>query len=228
MRRLAVGVVVLLVLLVVGDRVAVRVADRVLASQLQSQLGTRPTVHVAGFPFLTQALRGRYDDVQVRAAHVPRGTVTVTSFRSSLQGVRVPLPDALRGDVRSVPVRHLTATGVVPYADIAAALGQRDLTLMPDASGLRLGGTVRVAGSPVAGSARVDVRLQGDELVLAPHDLQVGGVPISGALAEQVLGGLDLRVPLRGLPYGVRLSRVQAGPDGIVVAGAADDVVLRR
>lgn len=228
MRRLLVGLAVLVVLLVVGDRVAARIADRVLASQLRSQLGATPTVHVAGFPFLTQALRGRYDELQVTAPRVPRGAVTLTDFRATLRGAQVPLGAALRREVTAVPVARLTATGVVPYAEVEQALRGRPVQLVPDAQGLGLAGTVRVAGQDVSGSARAEVRLDGDELVVTPRDVRVAGVPVSGAVQTLVAQRLALHVQLRDLPYGVRLSGVRAGPTGIVVDGAADDTVLRR
>ena len=65
-----VAAVVLLLLVVTGvvvDRVAVGFAEREVAEQLAAQeaLSGEPDVDVRGFPFLTQALAGRYEEVRI-------------------------------------------------------------------------------------------------------------------------------------------------------------------
>lgn len=215
-------------LLVVGDRVAAQVAGRVVARGLAGELGGTPRVQVRGVPFLTQAAAGRYRDVQVGAGRVARGTVVLQSFTARLRGVRLPPGDALHGRVDAVPVDHLAVTGVLAYADLERLAGTPGLRLRPDPGGVRVSGRLRVLGLEVDASAVSTVRLDGDTLVVRATDVQVGGIRAVGAVATALAGRLDLRVPLRGLPYGVRVTAVQPGPQGVTVSGSADDVVLRR
>ncbi len=67
MRGLLILLVVFGCLLVVADRVAVAVAQDRVADRIAEQGGLPgpPVVDITGFPFLTQALSGRYDDVRI-------------------------------------------------------------------------------------------------------------------------------------------------------------------
>ena len=60
---------VLAALLAAADRYLVHLAERTVAEQAQASadLRTRPTVTIHGFPFLTQAVRGRYARIDVSA-----------------------------------------------------------------------------------------------------------------------------------------------------------------
>lgn len=227
MRKLLVAVLVLAALLVVGDRLAARAADRALADQLVGQLGVRPSVDVSGFPFLTQVVQGQYDDIEVRAANVRRGGVSLQSFTASLSGAQLPLADAVRGSVSAIPVRRLAASAVVSYAELARLAG-KDVTVTADPAGVRVTGTFRVLGQDVSASAVSAVSLRGNHLVVRAGGLQVEGITATGVLGRALAGKLDLDLPLPALPYGVQLSAVQTGPAGVTVAGAASDVVLRR
>ena len=227
MRRLLIVLLVLAALLVVTDRVAEHVAARELATQLSGQIGSRPTVELGGFPFLTQAVAGRYDEVRVHAAQVERSGVSLTGVSAALAGVQVPLGDVVRGDVDAVPVRRLTLTAVLPYAELARLAGN-GLTLTPDPQGVRVSGTLRVLGQDVSASAVSSLTLKGDEVEVRAGDLEVAGVRATGALARALSGRLDFDVRLPTLPYDIRLSAVQPGPAGIAVSGTASDVVLHR
>ena len=64
--------VTVLALLVVADRVGASVAANVAERQLtkQAAFSQSPSVQINGFPFLTQAIRGRYDDVEIHGKQV--------------------------------------------------------------------------------------------------------------------------------------------------------------
>lgn len=90
MRRLLVGLVVLLALLLAADRAGAALASRAIAAEVQSatRLPGEPDVEVAGFPFLTQALAGRYDRVELTARDVPAGELTLDRLDATLTGVQ--------------------------------------------------------------------------------------------------------------------------------------------
>ena len=221
-----VGLLVLVALLVGADRVAEHVAAGVLADRLQTELGSRPTVEIDGFPFLTQAVGGSYQRLRVSAPVVRREGLSLRDFSATLTGVHVALGDALGGSLSAVPVDRLDAGGLVAYDDLAQLAGP-GLRLAGDPNGVRVTGRVAALGRQVDVSAVSSVALAGDTLVVTAGQLTVGGVAVTGPLAAALRGRLDLRVPLPALPYGVRLASLVAGPQGITVSGGARSVVLR-
>lgn len=129
MRRLIILVVVLSGLAVGADRLAVVAAQRVVAERVQADahLAARPDVTIGGFPFLTQAFGGRYDEVTVVAHDVKAGDVVISEVRTRLRGVHVSLGDVLSQSVSSVPVDRADARLRVGYdalrVDVAQQLG---------------------------------------------------------------------------------------------------------
>lgn len=221
-----VGLLVLVALLVGADRVAEHVAAGVLADRLQTGLGSRPTVEIYGFPFLTQAVGGSYQRLRVSAPVARREGLSLRDFSATLTGVHVALGDALGGSLSAVPVDRLDAGGLVAYDDLAQLAGP-GLRLAGDPNGVRVTGRVAALGRQVDVSAVSSVALAGNTLVVTAGQLTVGGVAVTGPLAAALRGRLDLRVPLPALPYGVRLASLVAGPQGITVSGGARSVVLR-
>ena len=131
-----VAVVVLLLivggLLVVVDRVGVGIAEDKVAEQVATKgglLGT-PTVDITGFPFLTQAVGGTYDDVRIALTAEELGQPAGTRADIALHGVHVPLSSVVSGSVSQVPVDRIDGTATLSYALLAAQLGG-DTTLRP-------------------------------------------------------------------------------------------------
>ena len=226
MTKLIVTLGVLAALLVGVDRVALVLVERAVATQAATSggLATAPDVTIAGFPFLTQVLRGSFDDVRVSASDVRRGQVRLTSLVAELHDVQVPLGDAVRGQVSAAPVSGITATALLGYADLAAASG-RDLALTSAGAGLvRVTGQVTVLGRSVSGSAVSSVRLDGRTVVVTAQRIEVGGATVATAGFG---GRLDLRVPIASLPYDLVLTGLTAGAAGVTLTARSGPTVLR-
>ncbi|MFN2521994.1 MAG: DUF2993 domain-containing protein [Mycobacteriales bacterium] len=231
MKRLLVSLLVLLVVLVAADRVAVVVAGRVVAGQLQTSgdLSVRPSVSFGGFPFLTQAVRGRYSSVRVRASDVTAGGERLSAFDATLDGLRLPLSAALSGDVSQVPVDAVQARVVLSYADLQRRLRDRRLGLASGPSGLlRVTGTVRVLGRDVSAAALSSVRLSGTSVVVTAQRFEVGSATADRVLSAALGKRLDFTVRIGKLPYGLALSAVQVTPDGLAATAAGRNRVLTR
>jgi hypothetical protein len=228
-RRLLVLVVVLAALAVVADRVAVSVAERKVATQLQSQghLAGPPQVDITGFPFLTQAARGRYSDVQIGLTSADLGQPAGTRADVSLRGVQLPLSDVLAGTVSRVPVDRIDGTATLSYALLAARIGG-DTTLRQDGDGLRITKTVEVAGQRIPVTASGTVTLDGRDLLIHVEHAAGAGVQLPGFLVGQVSDLLGLRYRIPALPFGLRVTGVRPAADGVVVTVAATDAVLSR
>ena len=99
MKALLVVVLLLVGLAVVADRVALGVAEDRVATELVQEGGLqgRPEVEIAGFPFLTQAIGGRYDDVHISLTAEQLGQPEGTRADIALHGAEVPLSSVLSG-----------------------------------------------------------------------------------------------------------------------------------
>jgi hypothetical protein len=224
--------VVLLVLgagLVAADLVASGVAERSIAQRVQQSGGLpeRPEVEVRGRPFLLQALRGRYDDVVVRSAEVPAGQLGLSDVVTELSGVRVPLRQALSSTSAPVPVQSVRTRGVVSYEALTATVADRGLRVGAAEAGLvRVTGGVQVLGRTLEASAVSRPELVDGGIVVTAERFEVGS-PAADALLTRGLGDrLDFRVDVAQLPFGLALTSLRAGADGVTVTAEATDTVL--
>lgn len=229
MKRLLITLVVLLGLLVAVDRVTVGMADQKVAQQIarQGRLAGDPSVDIAGFPFLTQAVAGRYDDIRIALTAHDLGQPDGTQANVSLQGVHVALSDALSGSVSSIPVDRVDGTATLSYALLAAQLGG-DTTLRREGDGLRITKTVTVLGQRLPLTAAGTVRLAGNTLAIDVRDVAGAGVQIPRALVSRVSHLLDLSYKIPALPFGLTLTGARVDDAGAVVTVAAHDTVLHR
>lgn len=216
-----------------ADRAGVAVAEQALAEALQrsAALPSRPEVDVRGVPFLTQALSGRYDRVDVVAHDVPAESVggqpvTVSRLSATLRGARMPLTDAVSGAVTSVPVDHVVARALVPFDVVRRSSEVADLAVAAEGDRLRLRGTVRVFGEDVTGSALSRLTVDDGQVVVTAESFDVGGELASRLLTRVLAGRFDARLPLGALPYGLRVDGVSVQDEGLAVTARADDAVL--
>jgi hypothetical protein len=226
-----VALVVLLALvlgvLVVVDRVGVRVAEGRVAEQLAARGGLTgtPEVDITGFPFLTQALSGRYSDVRIHLTAEQLGQPAGTRADVSLQGVHVPLSDALSGSVQQIPVDRVDGTATLSYALLAEQLGG-DTTLAQDGDGIRLTKSVEVLGFDFPLTATGTVALDGQDVVVDVTDASAGAVDVPSFALDTAEDLLDFTYRVPALPFGLELTSVRPAADGIDVRVAARDTVL--
>ena len=227
MRALLVVVLLVLGLAVVADRVAVGVAEDRVGEQLAEKggLAGTPDVEIAGFPFLTQAVAGRYDDVRISLTADQLGQPDGTRATVALHGVHVPLSSVLSGSVDRVPVDRIDGTATLSYALLAAQLGG-DSTLRPEGDGLRITKTVEVLGQSIPLTAVGTVSLDGNQLVVDVEKAAGAGVDVPEFLVTRASDLLDLRYDVPALPFGLRLTGVDPAEDGVHLRLAAEDAVL--
>ncbi|MCW2577353.1 MAG: uncharacterized protein JWR28_2094 [Modestobacter sp.] len=226
-----VALLVLLVLvvgvLVVVDRVGVGIAEDRVAEQVAARGGLTgtPQVDIAGFPFLTQALAGNYEDVRIHLTAEELGQPAGTRADVSLRGVHVPLSDVLSGSVQQIPVDRVDGTATLSYALLAEQLGG-DTTLTADGDGIRLTKTVTVLGFDFPLTAAGTVTLDGHEVVVDVHDASAAGADVPDFVLRQAADLLDFRYPVPALPFGLQLTSVTPAAEGVDVAVEATNTVL--
>jgi hypothetical protein len=214
-------------LTLVADRAAVGIAEDRIADQLAGKGGLvgTPEVDIAGFPFLTQVVAGRYEDVRVALDAEALGQPAGTRAAVSLHGVHVPLRTVLSGTVQEVPVDRLDGTATLAYDLLAAELGS-DAAIAPEGERLRITRTVEVLGYRLPVTAAGTVTLDGDQLVVDVEKAAGAGVDIPDFLVGRVSDLLDLRYIVPQLPFGLQLTSVTPAEDGVRVRVEATDAVL--
>lgn len=229
MRRLVIVLVVLLALLAVADRVGVVVAQSVLAGQIKDQLALEqtPDVTIRGIPFLTQAIGGTYKDVRVKLPAVDAGAVQNVAVDARLQGVHLPLSDAIRRQVDQVPVDRISGTLTIPFDELARASGISGLRITREGDALKLSGSVRVLGRQVDASAVGRVEVNGNDIAINAEQAEVAGIPVPQPVLDAAARLLSFRVSPRNLPLSLRITAVDIGDEALLVGAVSDDVVLR-
>jgi len=227
-KGLLITLVVLLGLLVAADRIAVGVAEDRVGEQLAEQggLAGTPTVDIRGFPFLTQAVAGDYEDVRISLTAEDLGQPEGTTADVALHGVRVPLSAVLSGAVSEVPVDRLDGTATLSYALLSAQVGG-DTTVSREGDGLRVTRTVDVAGHTLPVTAAGTVTLDGNRLLVDVDEAAGAGVDVPSFLVDRVSDLLDISYEIPALPFGLQLTGVRPADDGVVVTVEATDAVLR-
>ncbi|MGZ4570649.1 MAG: LmeA family phospholipid-binding protein [Blastococcus sp.] len=227
MKALLVVLVLLLGLGVVADRVAVNYAEGKVATQLadKGRLHGTPSVVISGFPFLTQAMAGSYDDVRISLTASELGQPAGTKAAVDLHGVQVPLSEVLSGSVRKVPVGRIDGTATLSYALLSSKLGP-STRLTREGNGLRVTRTVELLGQQVPLTAVGKVTLEGNDLVVHVSRAAGAGVNVPAFLLDRAAGLLDLRYTVPPLPFGLKLTSVTPAAGGVDVRVEASDAVL--
>ncbi|MGY1622643.1 DUF2993 domain-containing protein [Geodermatophilus sp. SYSU D00965] len=228
MRALLVVLLLLVGLAVVADRVGVGIAEDRVGQAIAERggLAGQPEVDIGGFPFLTQAVSGTYEDVRIALTAADLAQPEGTRADVSLRGVHVPLSDVLSGSVQEVPVDRVDGTATLSYALLSQQLGP-GTTLSREGDGLRVERTVELAGLTVPLTAVGTLGLDGNDLVVDVSEASGAGVDLPAVLVDQASDLLDLRYPVPELPFGLQLTGVAPADDGVDVAVAATDTVLR-
>jgi hypothetical protein len=228
-RRLIGLVVVLLALALGADRLGVLYAEHRVEAALQNAEGlpsdTDVTIH--GFPFLTQVLRGKYDDIEVTVKPLQaRGSVKVTRIHVHLRGAHVSLSDTVNSDVRSVPVDRVDGSVLISYADLARAAGNAVTLSFAGAGAVRVTGGVSVAGTRVDASGVGRVRFANNRIIFTVDGVTVDGRPAPAAVTGAVRQSLGFSVRLPSVPFHIELGSVRATADGLVVSASARRITL--
>jgi hypothetical protein len=214
----------------VSDRYVARLAERKATEYVSAPLGQTARVRVHGSPFLSQAIRGCYGDVEVTSSGLRIGVLAGTTMHAHLVNARLPLRDLLGRRASELPVEHVHGYLVIPYSELAR------VSLIP---GLRLDfrddRLVATAGLPVPGLSQL-ARVSGEAVAtiadnggvwLRVRNVAVAGISVPGIVLNQLVPSLAFPIPLPPLPYGLRLERLTPTPDGLNVSGSAQAVVFR-
>lgn len=226
---LAVAVLAIVLAIVLSDRVIAGVAEQRAAQFLTTPLGGPATVRVHGSPFVTQAIRGRYADVEVTSSGLRIGDMSGATLQAQLSNVYLPLRALLGGRVTEVPCEHVRGTVVLPYTDLARASRIPSLVLAFDGLRLRASAALPIPGisqlSRIAGEAQLSVTDTG--VWLRVRGISVAGISVPSIVLSQLMPALSVPIPLPPLPYGLRIDGLDPTAAGLAVHGSAPAAVFR-
>jgi len=219
-----------------GRSYAERIISDKVAQQVSNQKATseKPDVTVEGFPFVTQVLRGRYDEIKIELANF-----SGPADANGTKKIKLPLLDVRAKDVvasldtlrsgGNIVAGTVTGTGTIDYQQLATLIDRRGLTLREQGGKLvgsaevpALGQTIKVTGS--AKLTVVDGIVQVRFADVDSPDLP--DIPAIKSLVTAYVGklGIDVRVPT--LPLKLKVQQVQPKPDGLQFTAGASNVTL--
>ncbi|WP_316253894.1 LmeA family phospholipid-binding protein [Actinoplanes lobatus] len=243
-RALMIVVLTLLLLLFLGvvviDRIGSSYAEGVLAEKVSQQVADQgatsgtPEVEIAGVPFLTQVLSGRYQEIRISLPDfsAPTGTdVTVRMDSLDIRATDVSAPlSALRDGTGEVRAETVTGTGTIDYDVIADATGQPGLTLaekdgkVVGTAELKISGlqTVELAGTADLSVAKGKVQVRFSDVTakdVAPNPFVQGQI-------DSYVKRMTFTVDVPDLPMNLQVQELTPLPEGLRVTFGASDVAL--
>lgn len=134
-RRLLIIVIVVVAVLVAADFGVAAAAEYQISKKMRTELNltSDPSVDIKGFPFITQALGGDYQDISVSAQGVPVGnTLRDLGVSADLKNVRIPFNDVLSGNFSALTVDEVDGQVQINASDLGRLIGVPDLTINPE------------------------------------------------------------------------------------------------
>ena len=146
-RRWKVLVAVLLVLaalLVAADFTFAAIGEYQVSKKMRTELklADDPSVTIHGFPFMLQAARGDYQDIEIEANGIPIGdTLRDLKVNAHLYDVKVPLSELVSGSAHSVLISQVEGQVKISAADVNRAFDATDVGQALGVSNLTIGPT---------------------------------------------------------------------------------------
>ena len=217
LRNTIIVVLALIVLFIVGDRLAVLYAQNQVAQQFKEQGGFEgtPSVSIKGFPFLTQVIAHNIHEITITSDKIKAGPVTITNLNAVITDVK------LNGGFTAGTIGHLDGQALIPFSGLTSALGGELGGAAGGLGDLASGVTIKAAGDNkikasfdlliVSGSATLKVtREPGNKIHI--QLLSSNGLP--SEITDQLK---DLTVPIPALPLGMKIQRIQVNGAGISI-----------
>jgi hypothetical protein len=224
--RILITVVVLLGVLIAVDRVAVAAAESAVGQTVQNSqhLASRPSVDIAGFPFLTQLASGNFDKITLSDSGVVIGefghSVRLAHLTVTLHHVHVAR------SLKSGTSDSGTADALITYADLGSTLGVK---LHYAGSGrVTANASVLIGSNTITGDVTATPHLSGQRLEFLSPKVTVGGVTAPAAVSDAIGNAFGAPIALDRLPYGLSVQRLVADAQGLHITLAGQQLTFHR
>lgn len=228
---------ILIGVLAVVDWFAAGAAEAAIAKQVAQQSRSQgieitgePEVDVTGFPFLTQVLGGRYDEIVINLKDLRSDDVSVSRLDVRAVGVNAKASDLMAGRGPVVADR-VTGDATVGYEAIGKALDMPDVTVSNEGENLKLRAPLSIAGRKIVVIATATVAVTDGKLRVNVTDAQPesgGGSAVAKRVLNVAKNSMSGAVSLPAMPYGLKLQGAKVTDGGLVVTAAATDVPLAK
>lgn len=205
-RKAIIWLAIVLALLVGLDFGAKAFAESEAAAQIQKHgFPKKPTVLIAGFPFLTQVITRHFDQITIKSANIPEGPITISKLNVVADNVRLNsrFNGGTAGPLHGTIVIGLGAVGnaLSVAGPLTGFLGGGSKALkIASVGGGEVKGSLNLAGGILAWSAIWQVQMAGS------HGIRLHLVSTSGGVPSGLVSAANnVSIPLPALPAGLQL-----------------------
>jgi hypothetical protein len=216
-----------------------------------ANLSFDPWVSILGFPFITQAARRRYNEIEIKASGVDHPVVGKVGLEATLHSVSLTDTSWLVGPDAKLPVGELESRIIIDSTHVGRFMGIPDLLVeapsretndstggttesgISSNKGLVFTGTPKQAGYDKKVSISVDLSIAGpDQTTLT---FTATGVMTGAGTADQsvpddklpaVLAAFSTSLPGQKLPFDVRPTSEGARGSDIIIEGIVTGVTI--
>lgn len=211
-----------------------------------------PWVAILGFPFIPQALRHQYDELEIKANGVEHPVVGNVTLESTMHDIGLSQASWLMRPDADIPVGKLESRIIIDSRHLGMFFGIKDLAVQAPAvdtddptggtteSGISgnkdlvFSGTPTKAGFDKLVSVTVDLAITGPEqttLVFTPTGIATGPNTADQAVPadkrDAVLDAFTATLPGQKLPFGLTPTAQGARGSDVIIEGIAEDVTVR-
>ena len=217
-RRWLIALIVLILVLVAIDFGAKAFAENAIASKIDSSgLGTKPSVDIEGFPFLTQVASRDLSQIDINASNFTVKQVVISSLHATATGVR---PNA---SFNGATISKINGTVVVSFATVTNLIPVPGLTVSADPAD----GPDAIKFNSSLGGATGKIEQ------LSPNKIQVDVGNLTGlAGLASLIGGSTIAssytFDIPTLPAGLVVRSITITSQGIVATASAQNTTLSQ
>jgi hypothetical protein len=217
-RRWLIALIVLILVLVAIDFGAKAFAENAIATKIDSSgLGTKPSVDIEGFPFLTQVASRDLSQIDINASNFTVKQVVISSLHATATGVR---PNA---SFNGATISKINGTVVVSFATVTNLIPIPGLTVGPDPAD----GPDAIKFNSSLGGATGKIEQSSPNVIT----VQVGNLTGLAGLAS-LIGGSTIAssytFDIPPLPAGLVVRSITITSQGIVATASAQNTTLSQ
>ena len=217
-RRWLIALIVLILVLVAIDFGAKAFAENAIATKIDSSgLGTKPSVDIEGFPFLTQVASRDLSQIDINASNFTVKQVVISSLHATATGVRPT------SSFNGATISKINGTVVVSFATVTNLIPIPGLTVGPDPAD----GPDAIKFNSSLGGATGKIEQSSPNVIT----VQVGNLTGLAGLAS-LLGGSTIAssytFDIPPLPAGLVVRSITITSQGIVATASAQNTTLSQ
>ncbi|MGB8386967.1 mannan chain length control protein LmeA [Mycobacterium sp.] len=216
-----------------------------------ASLGSDPFVAIVAFPFIPQAMRDHYDQLEIKANSVDHAVVGKAGLEATMYSVDLTYTSWLIRPDAKLPVGKLESRIIIDSMHLGRYLGISDLMVeappqetnnatggttesgISGSHGLVFSGTPKSANFDHRVSVSVDLSIAPDDqatLVVTPTDIRTGPDTANQTVPADkrgaVLHAFSARLPNQRLPFGVAPNTEGARGSDIIIEGITYGVTV--